>query len=156
MLQNNWNCSKMESRVEIVVLKSTSQELQSRDQKATVFVTNVSWYLRSRGLGTGMPSRAVSTASWFSDVQDVTCWHEQQRKGASVHSRLFGPLKWIQWLKPKLDAVWEIGECGILFLFWYLFPSSEGRTRVKQKGTQGMKFTEVLTLRARQVQVFTS
>ena len=32
----------MESRVEIVVLKSTSQELQSRDQKATVFVANVS------------------------------------------------------------------------------------------------------------------
>lgn len=42
VLQNNWNCCKMESRVEVVVLKSTSQELQSRDQKATVFVTNVS------------------------------------------------------------------------------------------------------------------
>ena len=107
----------MESRVEIVVLKSTSQELQSRDQEATVFVTNVSWHPWDWGLGTGMPSQAVTTVSWFSDVQDVTCWHKQQRKGASVHSHLFEPLKWIQWLKPKLDAVWETGECGILFLF---------------------------------------
>lgn len=32
----------MELRVEIVELKGTTLELQSRDQKATVFVTNAS------------------------------------------------------------------------------------------------------------------